>query len=597
MRTNFRIGVIAAVLLACGACGSNKPAPAAPPRLALPPPVTASAAPPPPPPNPYPDDTDIAKAVDAYLDLYVEIHPEHATSLGLHAHDDQLDDRSIAGHDKATQRESDMLDGLEKRFATPKASPGSKTDLALLIGALRVDVRTRRVMRPAPAPARRVHRPARLDLPDHRPRLRARAGPREERARADREAPPERRLREGQPPQSAQDLDRDRDREGGEAKSFLADQKAFLTENLPDQTARVDAALKAATTAFDDYVKLLQTDIMKRSNGRFSAGRELFDYLLQNDDFIDENADQVLATGKRVFAETNKQMADLAQKIDPKAKNWWDVTKRIKSKHPAADDLIASYAKEAKKARAFLIDKDAVPFPPGDDLEVIETPSFMRATTSAAYDAPPPFDDHTTKGFFFVTPVDKSASPQKQEEWLRENDFADIVDTTVHEAYPGHHLQLSWARRNPSKARRAFDHAIMEEGWALYSEELMSELGYYSDDERLIQLEWTLVRAARIVIDVGLHASDMTYEQAVKMLTDEVHLEKALATEEVKRYTEDPTQPSSYILGREKIMELREKVKQRDGAKFTLKGFHTDLLTKGSVPPSLAAREILAAPQ
>lgn len=593
MRTSFRIGFIAAILLGCG---SNPPPPAPPPAPQPVQPVVTASTPPAPPPNPYPDDAEIAKAVDAYFDLIAEIHPEYATMLGLHAHDGDLDDRSIPGHDKVTQREADMLDSLEKQFANPKASPSSKTDLALLLGALRVDVRTRRVMRPlqrqpdvyidslaaifsivareyAPAPDRAKSVLSRIEkIPQN-------VGYAKDNLL--------------NPPKLWTEIAIEK---AGEAKGFLAEQRKFLVDNLPDQTTRIDAALKAATTAFEDYVKLLKTDVMKRSNGRFSAGRELFDFLLHNDLFVDEDADQVLATGKRVFETTNKQMTELALKIDPKAKSWAEVTKRIKNKHPTADGLIPAYAAEVKKAREFLVQKDAVPFPPGDELSVIETPPFMRATTSAAYDAPPPLDEHTKKGFFFVTPADKSASAQKQEEWLRENDYADIVDTTVHEAYPGHHLQLSWATRSTSKARRAFSHSVLEEGWALYSEELMYELGYYDDDTRLLQLEWTLVRAARIIIDVGFHAGDMTYDQAVKLLTDEVHLEKALATEEAKRYSESPTQPSSYILGREKILELREKMKERDGAKFTLKGFHTDLLTKGSVPPTLSAKELLATP-
>jgi uncharacterized protein (DUF885 family) len=285
-------------------------------------------------------------------------------------------------------------------------------------------------------------------------------------------------------------------------------------------------------------------------------------------------------------------MTALAKKIDPAAKDWAAVAKKIKGKHPAAPELLASYKKEVSRAREFLVQKDVVSFPPGETLDVIDTPAFMRATTSAAYDPAPAFEERGAKGFFFVTPVEKSLPAQKQEEMLRENDFADIVDTSVHEAYPGHHLQLSFARTNPSKARRAFSHAIFEEGWGLYSEELMAELGYYDDEQRLIQLEWTLVRAARVIIDVGLHVGDMTYEQAVKMLTDEVHLERALAVSEARRYTEDPTQPSAYLIGREKILELRERAKQRDGAKFSLKAFHTDLLGRGSIPPSLAAKEM-----
>jgi uncharacterized protein (DUF885 family) len=120
----------------------------------------------------------------------------------------------------------------------------------------------------------------------------------------------------------------------------------------------------------------------------------------------------------------------------------------------------------------------------------------------------------------------------------------------------------------------------------------MSELGYYDDEQRLIQLEWTLVRAARVVIDVGLHVNEMSFADAVKMLTDEVHLEKSLALSEVKRYTSTPAQPLSYLVGRQMIFDLRDRAKKRDGAGFSLKKFHADLLSHGTIPPGLVAREM-----
>jgi uncharacterized protein (DUF885 family) len=589
VRTLLRIATIV-VLSACAAAptpGAAQPAASASTTA-----VASSSASPPPASAPPADDAEIGKAVQAYLDLLVEIHPERATGLGLHARDSELDDRTISGFDKATDREAAMLDALEKKFPAPRASAAAKNDLALLEGALRVDIRTRRVTRPlqrqpdvyvdaldaifqliardfAPAATRAEHVLARIEK---LPKTLALAK--------------ENLLN---PPKVWTEIAIEKT---AGAKSFLADQRAFLTSALPGESARIDKALKDATAAFDDYLAYLRRDVMKRSNGRFAAGRELFEYLLANDAFLEENADQLLATGKRLFAKTNDEMTALAKKIDPAAKDWVAVAKKIKGKHPAAPELLASYKKEVSRAREFLVQKDVVSFPPGETLDVIDTPAFMRATTSAAYDPAPAFEERGAKGFFFVTPVDKSLPPQKQEEMLRENDFADIVDTSVHEAYPGHHLQLSFARTNPSKARRAFSHAILEEGWGLYSEELMAELGYYDDEQRLIQLEWTLVRAARVIIDVGLHVGDMTYEQAVKMLTDDVHLERALAVSEARRYTEDPTQPSAYLIGREKILELREKAKQRDGAKFSLKAFHTDLLGRGSIPPSLAAKEM-----
>jgi uncharacterized protein (DUF885 family) len=540
----------------------------------------------------FPDDAEIAKAGQAYLDLLVEIQPEAATALGLHKNDHELDDRTIAGHDAAVEREAKMLADLKERFSAPKASAGAKTDLALLIGALSVDIRKKRVQRPlqrepsvytepldaifqmtareyAPAPERAKNVLSRLEKI---PKV-------VDAAKANLLNPPQ--------PWTQVGIDR-----ASSAKTFLESQRPFLTTALPGENARVDNALKVAINAYEDYKKFLQKEVMPRSNGRFSAGRELFEYLLKNDYFLEESADDILAMGKKIFADTNAQMTELAKKIDPKAKGWPEVAARIKGKHPPAEDLLDAYKKEVKRARAFLVQKDAVEFPPGDDLDVIETPAFMRSTVTAAYDEPPPFDAHTAKGFFFVTPIDKTLPKQKQEEMLRENDFADIVDTSVHEAYPGHHLQLSFARRNPSLVRKALDRAIFSEGWALYSEELMAELGYYDDEQRLIQLEWSLVRAARIIIDHGLHVGDMTFEQAVKMLTDEVHLEKSLALSEVKRYSLSPTQPLSYMVGRQLIFKLRERCKARDGAKFSLKAFHSDLLGRGTIPPTLLAREI-----
>lgn len=229
-----------------------------------------------------------------------------------------------------------------------------------------------------------------------------------------------------------------------------------------------------------------------------------------------------------------------------------------------------------------------MPFPDGEICDVRETPEFLRSTTTAAYDRPPPFDASTV-GIFFVTPVDKTLSAAKQEEMLRENDFGDIVDTAVHEAYPGHHLQLSFARRHPSTIRKVIDSSILSEGWALYSEELMHELGYYTPEERMLQLEWALVRAARVLIDVGLHTKGMTIAEAERILVERVHLEPTLARSEVRRYTESPTQPLSYIVGREIILRMRERY-LKDGK--SLKDFHREILSRGTISPVLIAQEL-----
>jgi uncharacterized protein (DUF885 family) len=584
------LGLVApAIACAPAADGSHSVAPPPPPKGLID--LSADRKPAVPPPPSDPDDAAVQRAGQEYLDLLVEISPESATALGLHKNDAELDDRTVAGFDKAVDREEAMLRSLKERFKTPKLSPAGRTDLTMLIGALEVDIRTKRVQRPLQRQPDIYASPLNaiffMTARDYAPAAdRARnVVARLEKIPKIVEAAKTNLLN---PPRVWTEVGIDR---ASSAKSFLEAQRPFLIASLPGETARVEAALKVSEAAYEDYKKVLQKEVLPRSNGRFSAGRELFGFLLQNDYFLEESPEDLLAMGKKLFAETNTQMAEVAKRIDPKAKGWPEVVARIKANHPTADGLLDAYRTEVQRARTYLQQKDAVEFPPGDDLDVIDTPPFLRSTITAAYDQPPPFDA-TTKGFFFVTPIDKALSKAKQEEMLRENDHGDLVDTAVHEAYPGHHLQLSFARRNPSLVRKALDHAIFSEGWALYSEELMAELGYYTDEERLMQLEWTLVRAARIVIDVGLHVSDMTFDQAVKMLTDEVHLERQLALSEVKRYTMSPTQPLAYLTGRQMIFKMRERYRQREGAKFSLKKFHTDVLIRATVPPSLMAREI-----
>ena len=545
------------------------------------------------PPDPYPDDPAIAEAGRRYVELLVAISPETATSLGLHARDAELDDRSARGHEEALAREEAMLRALEARFAHPRASAAARTDLALVMGALRADVRRKRLQRPLERQPDLYASPLEAIF-----LMTARAyAPAAERARnvvARLEKVPavveagRANLRE--PPRVFTEVGIAR---AASARAFLEAQRPFLLEALPDERPRVEAALATAEAAYDDFRRFLQREVLPRSTGRFAAGRELFEELLRSEHHLEEKPEELLAIGKQVLAETSARMDQVAKRLDLKARGWPEVVRRLKGRHPTAEGLVDAYRTEVARARAFLVETGAVPLPPGDDLQVVETPPFLRSTVTAAYDRPPPFDP-VTRGFFFVTPVDASLPKKRQEELLREHDHGDLVDTAVHEAYPGHHVQLSFARRHPSVVRKVIDHAVFSEGWALYAEELMAELGYYTDEERLMQLEWTLVRAARVVIDVGLHVGDMTFEQAVKVLTDEAHLERPLALSEVKRYTLNPAQPLSYLIGRQKILELRERRRARDGAAFSLAAFHADLLSRGTVPPTLLAREMFA---
>ena len=598
----MRTSVLAlALVLSLVACGSSAPSPTSPPSSPIPvlPVATVATRTTAAPPVDTSDDAAIERAEKDYVALVIAISPETATSLGDHSRDTELDTYTRDGEEADLEREEAMLADLRARLPSPHASLAARTDLALVESALDVDARTRRAEKPlerrpdaytdpmnaifmmaardfAPAPERARGALARIEkLPATVALARTNLG-----------APPKVWVVVGI-------------EEAKSARSFFADQRAFLTGALPTETKRIDVALAAATKAYADYARFLEHDVLPRANGDFAAGRQLFDFLLREGYFLHADADAIYDEGQRVFTATQAEMDVVAKRIDPKAKGWPEVTRRVKAKHPTADGLIASYVKGVARARQFLVDKDVVPFPPGDDCQVRETPPFLRSTTTASYE-PSPALDADTRGIFFVTPVDKTLPRKQQEEMLRENDYADEADTVTHETYPGHHLQLSFARAYPSLIRKMVDakraavmgQSLFAEGWGLYSEELMSELGYYTDEERLMQLEWTLVRAARVLIDVGLHTRGMTFDQAVQVLTDQVHLEHELAVNEVRRYTMEPTQPLSYLIGRERIRAMRERYKQKMGDAFTLKSFHTAILSHGTIAPGLVEREM-----
>jgi len=528
-----------------------------------------------------------------YFDLLVEHHPEQATALSIHARDQDLDDRTAPAVARRLARRAELLASLRARFADETVlSATSRTDLNLLVHTLAAELAWEREVRPAERKPDFYTEPLE-SLFLMTARSYAPAAQRAKDVLARMEKLPQTlaaaRANLKNPPRVWTQVGIEK---AASAGPFFDQVKTFLDGALPAEKRRTEAAVRAAKEAHDAYKNYLERDLLPHSTSDFAVGRDLFDFLLREAHFLEEDSEALRAMGQRVVARTQQQMTEVARKIDPAASGWPEVVAALKRKHPKANDVLPAYRREVARARAFLVAKDVVPFPPGDELEVVETPPFLRSTTSASYEMPAPFEAGG-KGMFFVTPVEKSWSAERQEEWLRENDWGDIVDTAVHEAYPGHHLQLSWSRRHPSLIRKLVDSSIFAEGWALYGEELMAELGYYDDEKRLMQLEWLLVRAARVVIDVGLHTRGMSVDEAVRMLTDEVHLEKSLAVNEVKRYTMNPTQPLSYVVGREAIFKLRAELQRREGASFSLKRFHTELLSRGTIPPGLIARELL----
>jgi uncharacterized protein (DUF885 family) len=215
-------------------------------------------------------------------------------------------------------------------------------------------------------------------------------------------------------------------------------------------------------------------------------------------------------------------------------------------------------------------------------LDVVPTPPFLTSLVPfAAYSQPPV--EIGGPGLFYVTVPNGSALVAGA------HCVHQIPSLAAHEAFPGHHLQMASAQQLASEVRRHLWTPVTVEGWALYGETLMHEAGYFRTREtQLFHLVNLLWRAARIVIDVGLHTRGVTPTEAVDQLMASMPMERRSAEAEVRRYCAMPTYQLSYAVGRREILALRDACRRRDGERFLAPRFHADLLSYGGLPVSLA---------
>lgn len=343
--------------------------------------------------------------------------------------------------------------------------------------------------------------------------------------------------------------------------------------------------------ALDDYVQFLEKDLSSQCIDSFAIGRDAFEDRLKNDNFLTENADEIEALGREYYRQTEEELIKLAETIDP-GTSWVELIKRQKKHHPTPENMIEEYEKITYQARDYVVQNKLVSFPPGEKMEIIFTPPFQQHLIPWAAFFPPAYFDRESIGHSLVTPPNPQFPPEKQEMQMQEHNYIKMILNSIHEAYPGHHLQLSWARENPRIIRALSPCHLFVEGWALYTEELMKELGYIKEPiQILFQLKDKLWRAARIIIDVGLHVKGMSVEKAVEVLTESIGYSPYAALTEVKRYAHSPTQPMTYLTGLSKIMQMRDQFKKKYPLQ-PLREFHDRMMKAGSIPPSLMAVEM-----
>ncbi|MGA2808613.1 MAG: DUF885 domain-containing protein [Terracidiphilus sp.] len=376
---------------------------------------------------------------------------------------------------------------------------------------------------------------------------------------------------------------------------------AFADAKDPALKAEFAQSNAAVIAALNSYLGWLKTDLLPQSNGDYRIGADAFAKKLQYDEMVDLPLDKLLEIGWADLRKNQEHFKQVAKELEPN-KEPSAVLEELGENHPAPDHLLDAFRATFDGLDSFIRTHHIVTIPSTVRPIVEETPPFMRATTFASMDTPGAFETHATEAYFNVTLPDPSMTPAEVEGFMHSFNVGTVISTAVHEAYPGHYIQFLWLPQAPSRVRKLLGANTDIEGWAHYTEQMMLDEGYGQPgagarDEReskflrLGQLQDALLRNARFIVGIQMHTGKMSFDEAVAFFQKEGYQSKETATVETKRGTGDPTY-LYYTLGKLEIMKLREDLKKKQGAAFSLEQFHNDFLRQG-FPPVKIVREAL----
>jgi uncharacterized protein (DUF885 family) len=367
----------------------------------------------------------------------------------------------------------------------------------------------------------------------------------------------------------------------------------FIERDLPRAFSGVDDlhllgdladASTEATAAIHGYLDFLEREQAPRARASFRLGRQKFEQKLKLEEGISLGTDRLLSIALRELGETQEEFRRIASRLN--GNDPTDGWRRAKANHPAPGEIAKAAQQQITELAQFVERHKLVTIPDGEPVVVAPTPDFYRWSSASMW-TPGPFETKPARAYYYVTDVDRSWPPDRQEEHLRDFNYPTLWAISMHEVCPGHFLQYQHLRQVDSKVRKSlfFAPASFMEGWAHYCEQMMMEAGFAREDQtlKLGQLQEALIRLVRLIVGIRLHAEDLSVEQGVRLFKEDAFLEEAAARREAERGTFDPRYVV-YSAGKLMLLKLRKDVKAQQGAKFTLKAFHDALLAQGAAP-------------
>jgi uncharacterized protein (DUF885 family) len=363
---------------------------------------------------------------------------------------------------------------------------------------------------------------------------------------------------------------------------------------------RLERAIAQARTAVQEHQRWLEGTLVPAARGDFRVGAKLYDQKLafalmsplSRQEIRTRAEAEVLRVRNEMYAVARTVLAGRAgapalpdsPTADERQAAIVAALELAYADRPAREGVVDLAKATLAETTAFVRQRDVVTVP-DEPLDVILMPEFQRGVT-VAYCDPPGALDKGQRTYYAVSPIPGEWTDAQVDSFLREYNSRSIANLTIHEAMPGHYLQIAHANRYPSVLRAMLYSGPFVEGWAVYAERVMQEQGFRGGDPlmRLVQLKWYLRAVTNAIIDSAIHVDGMTREEAMQLMTVTGFQEEREAAGKWVRAQLTSAQLSTYFVGYLEHADLRAEAERRLGERFVLREFHDRVLSFGSPP-------------
>lgn len=374
----------------------------------------------------------------------------------------------------------------------------------------------------------------------------------------------------------------------------------FVLADQSPQISSLSTPCRQAVESLKEYKQFLETEVLPRSNGEWRIGEAKFGQKLAMELDAGLTAQEVIDTAEFEADRVEREMYYVAKQLwssiienQPlpaddamgRRETIRTVLAKLSKDHGTSTTLLADTRSTVTDIKDFIRKKNILTLPDPDQCAIIEMPEFQRGFSAAYLNQAPPLDPKA-KSLYAIAPPPTDWPEDRQQAFFQEYNRFMLHVLTIHEAYPGHYVQLDYSNRVDSLVRKVLSSGVFAEGWAVYTEQMMLDEGYGEGDLalRLHQLKFYMRAVLNAILDYRMHCSGMTDEDALALLVDRGFQTSGEAIGKIQRAKQSSCQLSTYFVGRTAFYRLRQNVQRSRGSAFQLGAFHEEVLLKGTIP-------------